>query len=566
MPKTTLKFILWLFLSAVAISLAWVATSGVASIIAYFQQGADPAAALNILPNLPPDLHVAIEWLPDDPQSGRPLDSFTRQQIELAYQWAWVQWNISYLRGEPYGLETYFTTPALNFVRKSVMDAAVDKLQIQQINTAHRLKLNLYSADGNLIAFTDQAAQISSIIQDSSNAVIFSGETRAAYEVVMLQQEGRWQIRDWVRTQTILMDDAAAPSATSQPEYVPGQGTIAGINYYPQATPWDKFWSNYNPAVIAMDFARIRLLGLNTIRIFVGFEAFGGPNVDPDMLDRLQDLLDQAQEQNLKVIVTLFDFRTNYDPLLWPQSDRHLEQLIPPFSNHPAVLAWDIKNQPDLDFRTTNPVVVKAWLAHTARHLHQLAPNQIVTIGWSSAEAAESLIDAVDMVTFHDYRPPEGFPERLKTLRRAVGSDKPIMLGEFGLPSWNSIFPNGHTEAEQAEYYAKMLRAVRESNLAGSVAWTLYDFTSIPASVAGRLPWQSGPEANLGIVRANGSLKPSAYLLNPNASLDITPLPAYARFLKPFWLLVGAFGITLLSIISFLVGRWILRRRKRRTR
>ncbi len=63
------------------------------------------------MPNVPQDFYVKLDWLPDDPDTGRKIDPFTRTQVESAYLRAWLQWNISYLRGHPYGLEELFYRP-----------------------------------------------------------------------------------------------------------------------------------------------------------------------------------------------------------------------------------------------------------------------------------------------------------------------------------------------------------------------------------------------------------------------------------------------------------------------
>jgi hypothetical protein len=150
------------------------------------------------------------------------------------------------------------------------------------------------------------------------------------------------------------------------------------------------------------------------------------------------------------------------------------------------------------------------------------------------------------MVQFHFYAPVAELATGYVALRHAA-PDKPLLLGEFGLPTWNTVFPNGHTEAEQATYYAALLSRLQHLDPStGHLAWTLYDFTNVPATVAGRWPWQTGPQAYLGIIRADGSEKPAAALLAPGAKLTIAPLLIWARLLKPFWLLV--LGATLVEI------------------
>src|SRR5690242_17701807 len=107
MSKTLLKLILWgLVLGLLAVAL-WFGLGQIGQLLAYFQQGADPASAFNIVPNVPPDLGVALSWLPDDVDPGRAMEPNTRDQVQSAYLRAWLQWNLSYRKGQPYGLTTY---------------------------------------------------------------------------------------------------------------------------------------------------------------------------------------------------------------------------------------------------------------------------------------------------------------------------------------------------------------------------------------------------------------------------------------------------------------------------
>lgn len=69
----------------VAGAAAWGAVRGAAELLAYFERGADPASALNIIPNVPPDLHVKLSWRADDAATGRAIEPVTRTQIEASY-------------------------------------------------------------------------------------------------------------------------------------------------------------------------------------------------------------------------------------------------------------------------------------------------------------------------------------------------------------------------------------------------------------------------------------------------------------------------------------------------
>ena len=554
----------------VAGAAAWGAVRGAAELLAYFERGADPASALNIIPNVPPDLHVKLSWRADDAATGRAIEPVTRTQIEASYIRAWLQWGLSYTKGQPYGLKTYFEGPALEAVSNAVNDAAAQGLTIEQTDTAHNLQLHFYSANGAIVSFTDHDALVAQVIRDSSGAIVYAGETRANYDVVMFLQDGDWHVRHWVRRAAADAPPAAGSSGRSG--FVTRSGTrlmldgepfqVYGINYYPRVTPWDRFWINYDPAEIDRDLTAIRSLGLNTVRTFIPFEQFGGPKPDPVMLDRLQDFLDRVDANGMKALPTLFDFRTDYRPLLWPESDRHLERILTRFRDHRAILAWDMKNEPNNDYSSNGAEVVDAWLAHTARLAHQYDPNHLVTIGWLNPRAASNLADEVDFISYHFFSPAEELPAGYAALRAAV-PDKPILMSEFGLPTWNSwIFPHGHTEAEQASYYADILRTMRTTDSVGTAVWTLHDFSYVPKQVTGGQPWRIGPELQLGVLRADGTPKPAAALLAPGASLDVPPVPGWARWIKPFWLTM--YGLALLLPV-LAVWRWCKRQRPQRS-
>ncbi len=516
MTRHRFKTVIWVAMAIGLLVIGMAAAVGAARLLAYFQQGADPASALNIVPNKPLDWPVELAWLPDDENSGRELEPFTRAQIEAAYIRAWLQLTFSYQKGEPFGLGTYFTGAALGAV-----EAATESgLEMEQIATRHSLELHLYSADGSIVAFTDHAATVAQILPAGYS------EEVGTYDVVMFLEEGQWKVRHWQRT--ALIEDAARQYP--QPPLPP----IRGINYYPQATPWDLFWTEYDPEIITQDIALMRELTFDTVRVFIPYQQFED---QPALLENVQDFMDQADAANLRVILTLFDFRADYQLLSWPDADRHAETVVTAFAEHPALFAWDIKNEPDLDYDSNGQVTVDAWLAHTIRLVRRFDPDGRVTIGWASAENAHTHADQLDFVSFHYYDYAEQFATTYAQLREQVSV--PIVLTEFGLPTWNSpLFPNGHTEQEQAVYYAKILGALAETDSAGFMAWTLYDFTHVPSGVAGRWPWQKGPQRELGIVDRDGEMKVVVEVIS--AETTPTPIPTWARFLKPFWLTVMA--------------------------
>ena len=171
---------------------------------------------------------------------------------------------------------------------------------------------------------------------------------------------------------------------------------IKGINYYPQDTPWDMFGDNFDAQVIAKDFDLIKKTGLNTIRIFVPYEDFGKANLKEDKLEKLQQVLDIALKKQLKVVVTLFDFYGNYDVLDWTLTYKHARGIVTKFKDHNAILAWDLKNEPNLDFESRGKDTVIAWLDNMINLIKSIDKNHPVTIGWSDVDSATILSDKLD--------------------------------------------------------------------------------------------------------------------------------------------------------------------------
>ncbi len=575
MVKSRFKFLLALVLFG-CINAAILGTLvGIGRLLSYFGSGADPASALKLVPTVPLDLKERVNWLPDFPSAkeGRELDPYTRDQIAGTYLRAWAQWDISYALQQPYGLKTYFARPALDMVSSAVTSTVSAGWRIRQSSIQHTLQLAFYAGDGSLVAFTDQNAYLvqqigqSKAIKNKPPDLI--QESNHVFAVVMQLEDGNWRVRDLVRR-------GAGPLLDhSQVKRVPATGfvqtqdrhlfldgklyTVVGVNYYPQAAPWAKFWPEYKTTQTKADLALIRQLGLNTVRIFIPYADFGGDKVDPLMLEKLQDFLDQAQAQHLKVIVTLFDNQTDHNLNAWSGDDRHLAGLIPRFATHPAILAWDLKNEPNLDYGANTQALTDAWLRHIARTVRRYDANHLLTIGWYTPEAAAALTDVVDLVAFHYAEPSATYGARLATLLKTT-ADKPVLLEEFTMSSWNSYWPNGHSEQEQALYYADLLRQQRIYATAGYLVWTLHDFDMTPLTQY-LLPAKRA-EANMGVVRRDGALKPAAAVIKPGASLDLAPLPRWYRFTKPFWRLV--FGGSVMGL-GFVFGVWWWWQRRRRT-
>lgn len=217
-------------------------------------------------------------------------------------------------------------------------------------------------------------------------------------------------------------------------------------------------------------------------------------------------MLNVAETQELKVIVTLFDFYGDYKILDWTLTQRHAETIVTKFKNHKAILAWDIKNEPNLDFESRGKQNVLGWLEQMIFLVKSIDQQHLVTIGWSNMESAHLLQNKVDFVSFHYYDAAADFTQQYANLKSEI-TDKPIVLGEFGQSSYGGFWkPFAGSENKQAKYYKAMQEVLKAENIS-YLAWTLYDFEEVPSKVVGSRPWRTNPQKKFGILDKDGNKK-----------------------------------------------------------
>lgn len=87
------------------------------------------------------------------------------------------------------------------------------------------------------------------------------------------------------------------------------------------------------------------------------------------------------------------------------------------------------------------------------------------------------------------------------------------------------------------------------------MVWTLHDFDSVPLSEF-NTPWQCATQANMGLLRQDGTWKPAAVIITPGTTLDLPPLPRRHRWTKPFWRMIMTMGILGSLMGGILFFRW----------
>jgi len=483
---------------------------GISQVLSYLNSGADRSSMLHLELNKEEVYLPKVIWK-DTTNPGRPIEKQTLEDIEKDYLNAWYVRQVAYQTNITTGIENYYTTRARKPILEYIRTNENHNISIRGTTTHHNLSLEFYSADGQLVGLKDSHVKEYQRVYKDNNLMIETS-IESDYRIVLLLEDGFWRIRHLLKEESEIVKDTlkskSMNTVSGKKIYAEGvEYQIKGINYYPQKTPWDMFGNNFDMTAISKDFDMIRSMNLNTIRIFVGYEDFGKADVLLEKLQKLRQVLDMAEEKNLKVIVTLFDFYGDYSVLDWTLTHRHAEQIVTEFKAHKAILAWDIKNEPNLDFSSRSKERVMSWLQEMIVQVKTFAPNHLVTIGWSDAESATLLQDKVDMVSFHYYQDVDSFEEIYQKLDMSI--DKPIVLQEYGLSSniglWN---PFGVSERGQAAYYKRFLEILKKNPI-NYMSWTLYDYHKIPSSVVGNWPWRKQKQKHFGCIDKDGNKKKS---------------------------------------------------------
>jgi endo-1,4-beta-mannosidase len=304
--------------------------------------------------------------------------------------------------------------------------------------------------------------------------------------------------------------------------------SVRGVNYYPQATPWGGMWTQTPAEVWEKDMALAASLGCNTIRTFLQFS----PHVEqagllqpdgtltPTYHERFEQLLAAAWRHGLRVMVC-FEFSPQWLTATNAHArwQRALTDVVGAHRADGRVLLWELMNEPDDDAKWT--AATRAYLTAALPLLKQLDAQHQTTVGltWRADRLRE--VGLPDVMQYHEYAPKEllfteGAKRVLTTVgnQRKVGGSRPLLIGEFGMCTAcdgvhgaaenlrHKINAAPGTEAEQARLFEVVLAAAEQARVAGVLPWCLHDYAI-----------GNPNEAQFGLVRADGSLKPAALVL-----------------------------------------------------
>lgn len=472
---------------------------GISSLYSYLNTGADRSSMLHTEVKKIDQYLPKLEWA-ELQNEGRPMDAQTLNNIQNDYLDAWYIKHIAYKTNNTKGTDDYYTESARKNIIDIVKQNTSKKISIDGTTLEHHLTLDFFSEDGQLVVITDTDVLEYKCLYKNKNFALETKEI-STYKIIMLLEDGFWRIRHIIKKE----------SNTYKNDFIKASNKITaikGINYYPQASPWDMYNEAFDANIISKDFKIIKDAGLNSIRIFVPYDDFGKANIKKEKLEKLIQVLDLAETHQLKVMVTLFDFYGDYSVLNWTLNLHHATAIVSALKNHNALYAWDIKNEPNLDFKSRGKAKIISWLDTMIDVVKSIDKKHPVTIGWSNAESSTILKDKLDLISFHYYKKLKKLDKTYNDLQLEI-PNKPIAITEFGLSSYRGFWnPFGNSEKDQSNYYKEAQDIFSNKNIS-FMSWTLYDFTKIPKEVVGRLPWRKRAQEHFGFINQNGETKPA---------------------------------------------------------
>ncbi len=231
---------------------------------------------------------------------------------------------------------------------------------------------------------------------------------------------------------------------------------VKGVTYGPFARN-SKGLFLPEPPQLARDFAQLRALGANTIRLY------HAPTVE---------VLDAAQAHGLKVLVDIpwSKHRCFLDDEADLETGRAaVRETVRALRGHPAVFAYSVVNEIPTDVaRWSGHRRVEAFIEELVQIARHEDPEALVTFAsYPPTEYLQPL--SVDFYTMNVYlHARERFRAYLGRLQNRV-DEKPLLLGEYGIDSLR----NG--VEEQAELVGMHLEEVFRAGLAGSCVFAYTD-------------------------------------------------------------------------------------------
>ncbi|MDJ0367029.1 cellulase family glycosylhydrolase [Hymenobacter sp. H14-R3] len=187
-----------------------------------------------------------------------------------------------------------------------------------------------------------------------------------------------------------------------------------------------------------------------------------------------------------------------------------------PYLQDPAIMAWEIMNEPRPMTLAATPAF-ETWMQQTAALIKSLDKNHLVTTGSEGDAASDRKIDVfervhadpnIDYLTIHiwpknwgwfrDTATAKGMPVVIAKARTYVDNHvavaqklgKPLVIEEFGLPRDGQVFTPASSTALRDEYFAAMFGMMKDHPIIAGYNFWAFGGTARP--ISGQVFWKAG--------------------------------------------------------------------------
>jgi endo-1,4-beta-mannosidase len=346
---------------------------------------------------------------------------------------------------------------------------------------------------------------------------------------------------------------------------------VLGVNYWPKrkAMYW---WKNFSTDEVRIEFEQIKELNLEAVRFSLLWEDFQPERykIDVHQMNNLEKVLEIADDLKLRCVPTLFtghmsgynwlphwvldigENNTRFgivsndtvvqrrvksifsDPAMLEAQELQARTLAEAFAKHPAVLFWDLGNESSNVELPPDEETAVAWGSRMVEAIKGAHSEALVSCGIHSEDVEQNrrlgpatMAESNDFLCMHGYSIYARWAKDpldsdvcpfLNVLTESLGAGKPVLFEEFGIctaapgQASYSVGPQYFaSEDEGARYYEEVLDKLWNAGSLGAFAWCYGDYDD---SLFGAPPCNTHPhERTFGIVRADGSLKPAAEVL-----------------------------------------------------
>jgi beta-galactosidase len=310
---------------------------------------------------------------------------------------------------------------------------------------------------------------------------------------------------------------------------------LVGTNYMPSKA-FFRLWEDWDPDQLENDFRTMKTLGIRAARVPLFWNSVQPEEgvVSSKFLERLDEFLEIAQKHRIYIMPFLFvgvcvdtwdvpwrKGRDMYkDPEMQKLEREQAETLASRYADNPAIIAWDISDEPYYYGGKTDVETATNWVSMIYKALRSRDKKHPITLGFDNNHIIEDTGFQVERLTpYQDFFSLGAYPiYSLKTPEAHTSTrstyftpffikfstvGKPVLLSEGPGTStvWTSLKRAG-------DYYRVIMYSSFVNGSIGIMPWILIDYDD---EYHGKFPLDDKPyETSFGMLTSHGEMKPPA--------------------------------------------------------